>query len=256
MTQTMPVYDLHYVLARVPKDVRELVRNRGLAIAGGFVRAIIAGEKPSDIDVWGPSKDALRAAAMELAATRGVRMHETHNAWTIVVGGRMAVQFVHRWCFAGDEFSAFLNGTNLEALLDSFDFTVAQAGIHAPDGRNWLGLVGERFYPDLASRRLYYVAPHRHEDAGGSLLRVRKFLQKGYHIEIDSLARVAARLVMGVRPDARASSDEDWVGKVMMGLLREVDPLMVVDGVEVAEDPDAAPMPDVSNDAALDGDAL
>ena len=255
----MPTYDLHYVLARVPKDVRELVRNRGLAIAGGFVRAVIAGEKPSDIDVWGPSKVALRAAAMELAGTRGVRMHETHNAYTIVVGGRMAVQFVHRWCFGREPLEGpgrDEDGTNLDALLNSFDFTVAQAGIQSLDRRAWVGLVGERFYPDLASRRLYYVAPERHEDAGGSLLRVRKFLQRGYHIEIDSLARVAARLVMGVRHDVRGGENEGWLGKVMMGLLREVDPLMVVDGVELGEEPEATPMPDVSNDAQPDGDEL
>ena len=51
--------DLHFVMSRLPHDVRSMVKENGLFLAGGFIRATIAGEKPSDIDLFGATKDLL-----------------------------------------------------------------------------------------------------------------------------------------------------------------------------------------------------
>ena len=56
-------------------------------------------------------------------------------------------------------------------------------------GGEYVGLCNIRFYPDLAARRLVYTSPLRNEDAGGSILRVLKFYQRGY------------RIPHGMRPD-------------------------------------------------------
>ena len=93
------------------------------------------------------------------------------------------------------------------------------------------------FYPDLAAHRLVYTFPKREEAVGGSILRVRKFLQRGYNIQAWSLAGVISRLLIAVEKDSiLAKNGEQGLTKVITGLLREVDPLVVVDGVEAVDE--------------------
>lgn len=216
--------DLHRVLCRLPRDVVKLLRKKpGLYLGGGFVRSCIAGEPVSDIDLFGPSKEMLESTAKDFALDRKARIHETGNAFTVLTPGRMAVQFIHRWTYSEPK-----------SLLDSFDFTIAQAIIWWHTGaERWSSFISPFYYADLASKRLRYLSPQRHEDAGGSLLRVRKFLSRGYHIEAPSLAKVVARFARGVKQIGDLK--EEWLGTVMTGLLREVDPLRVVDGLELAD---------------------
>lgn len=229
--QSMKHTDLNFVCSRVPKDLRNLMMKDYpmLMIGGGFIRATIAGEKPSDIDIFGPDKDTLKAAAMALALKRSARLHESDNAFTILAPPRIPVQFIYRWVF-----------DHPAALIGTFDFTICQAALYIKECplensestvRKWDSVISEDFYRDLAARRLVYTHPLRNEDAGGSLMRVRKFLTRGYNIQAQSLAGVCARLFMGVR-NLEDFSDEKRLTKILSGLLREVDPLIVVDGVD------------------------
>lgn len=220
--------DLHHVMARTPLDVRELlVSHPELFLAGGCIRSIIAGEEVNDIDLFGPSKELLRGLATAFALGRKGSLHETDNAFTVLTAGRRPVQFIHRWCY-----------TAPEQVINDFDFSIAQAIIwwkpNEISGGTWLSRISEHYYPDLASKRLRYLAPKRAEDAGGSLLRMRKFIERGYHIEALSLGKVVARLAMGVR-HIQETIEEEQLSQVLTGLLREVDPLTVIDGVEIAE---------------------
>lgn len=229
--QSMKYTDLNFVCSRIPKDLRNLMMKEYpmLMIGGGFIRATIAGEKPSDIDIFGPDKDTLKAAAMALALKRSARLHESDNAFTILAPPRIPVQFIYRWVF-----------DHPAALIGTFDFTICQAALYIKECplensestvRKWDSVISEDFYRDLAARRLVYTHPDRNEDAGGSLMRVRKFLTRGYNIQAQSLAGVCARLFMGVR-NLEDFSDEKRLTKILSGLLREVDPLIVVDGVD------------------------
>lgn len=215
--------DKSRVLARTPKDVRALMQEEGAILAGGYIRAIIAGEKPNDIDLFGPTKADLQGWSWALAQCRGGRLHQTDNADTVLSPGRTPVQFIHRWVY-----------DDAPELLDEFDFTIAQAVIFWHDGK-WWGLCSPRFYSDLAARRLVYTHPKRDEDVGGSLLRARKFLRAGYDIPLGSLAGIAARLAVGV--DGHAFEEgEEKVRTVMHGLLQEVDPLVAIDGLEASDE--------------------
>src|SRR3546814_5607988 len=84
-----------------------------------------------------------------------------------------------------------------------------------------------------SSDLLVYTSPVRDEEAGGSMLRVIKYVKRGYSIQVDSLGRVIDRIVSAVDED-RARD----VGRsvVIAGLLREVDPALIVDGMEVTGD--------------------
>ena len=223
--------DLNFVASRIPRDIRELMKERGLFLAGGFIRSTIAGEKPSDLDLFGPSLDMLENCALKLTTDRKGRFHTSDNAFTVLSPPRMPVQFIHRWLY---EFTP----EGADKLLSEFDFTIAQAMIWRDD-KGWHSLASERFYPDLAARRLVYTFPQRIEDAGGSLLRVRKFLSKGYNIQAPSLGGVVARIAMAVRWNDLYDSDgqtrERMAAKVITGLIREVDPLAIVDGIDTID---------------------
>lgn len=228
------VDDLHFVVSRLPKDVATLLKSERVYVAGGFIRATIAGERVADIDVLGSDKGRLDYLAKTLAVERRGRVYETDNAFTVLSPPRIPVQFIHRWLF-----------DNPKELVASFDFTIAQAVVWwEPDigGDSekgvWASLVSDRYYQDLAARRLVYLSPIRKEDAGGSLLRVRKFLKAGYSIQPRSLAKVVARLVMGIDWSKlpKGESQEESISFVLTGLLREVDPLVVVDGVDLIDE--------------------
>lgn len=216
--------DLHFVLTRLPKDVRVLAEKHGLFVGGGFIREVIAGNKPNDIDLFGPSKTVLHCAATELEKAREARKFATGNAITLVCAPRIPVQFITRWLFH-----------TLDEVVNSFDFTVCQAAIGYIDGR-WASAISRDFYPDLAARRLVYTRPVRDEAPGGSLMRVRKFLARGYSIQAGSLASVVAQLISKVEPSKLATGGNAGLAQVLTGLLREVDPLLVIDGVEAVED--------------------
>lgn len=214
--------DLNFILSRLPKDVLSLIKERGLALAGGFIRATIAGEKPSDIDLFGPDKATLDNASAHLALSRHATRYTTENAYTVLAPPRIPVQFIHRWLF-----------TSPEQIVATFDFTVCQASAWFADNK-WCSMASDDFYADLAARRLVYTHPNRNEAPGGSMMRVRKFLAKGYNIQASSLAGVIARLTMGVR--AYEEMNEQTRAQILTGLLHEVDPLTVIDGVDLVDE--------------------
>lgn len=220
-------HDLRYVAQRLPKDIRDLLKTHGkkLMVGGGFVRACIAGEVPSDIDLFGADKEHLKQIATALASVRpGSKIHTTKNAITIVTPDRLTVQFITRWTFEKPEDCAA-----------SFDFSVCQAVIwRDKDGNGqYHSFIGDRFYQDLAAKRLFYTNPVREEEAGGSMLRVIKYVKRGYSIQVSSLGAVIARLVAAMHASPLAESGP---AIVLAGLLREVDPLLVIDGFEVIDD--------------------
>jgi len=223
--QTLTPADLNFVLTRCPKDVVELLRAKPLYLAGGFIRETIAGNKPVDIDLFGTGVEMLRTTALDLALARGVKPFSTKNAVTVLAHPRLPVQFITRWVFE-----------NAELAAASFDFTVCQAVIwFDPVARVFQSLVHDAFYSDLAARRLVYTFPVRDEDAGGSMIRVIKFIKRGYSIQAPSLGGVIARVAMRVRGGGMVSTEADF-GLIIAGLLREVDPLTIVDGVELIDE--------------------
>ena len=252
---TLNIHDLNWCLRRLPKPVVSEMKKRGdkLVVAGGYIRACVTGEPVSDIDCFTTSKESAEAIARSLCGKdSGCRMFETDNAYT-VLGLRHALQFIHRWTFPAPA-----------DIIPSFDFTIARAAfwfetdpdfdVKRPEP-HWESLCDDGFYTDLAGKRLIYRNPVRNEDAGGSMLRVLKFYQRGYRIPLDSLSAVIVRLLRGVEwekvtHDGEESLDEYQLTKVLTGLLHEVDPNLdpehlfhLESGDQAARDP-TVPNPD------------
>lgn len=205
-------HDLQWCLRRTPAPVLEMMKRHGprLIAAGGYVRDCICGDKINDVDLFTSSKELAEVFAKEFA--ENAKIIETENAFTIPYKFKYAVQIIHRWTYERPE-----------QVVASFDFTVSCASFwYELEGSRWRSLCHDRFYSDLASKRLRYLSPVRDEDAGGSMLRVLKFYQRGYRIPLDSLGAVLARLAMAVRWNEITT--EHKAAKFLTGLLREVDP--------------------------------
>jgi len=201
--------DLVWCLRKLPKIVFNLMRNEkdNLMLAGGFIRTCIANEVQTDIDLFVKLKENAELYARRLIEKEGYIV-STDNAYTVV--RKPPIQFIQRWTY------------NAPAdILPSFDFTIAKAVIWF-DGTNWQSLCDDRYYADLAAKRLTYCSPVRIEEVGSSLLRVLKFYQKGYRIPLDSLAGTIARVMTGIDFN-RVQGEEEWK-HIITGLLREVDP--------------------------------
>lgn len=224
-------HDLNWCVNRLPGRLRRLLEDKenpygDTIIAGGFIRSCIAREELNDVDLFTPTKEGSLALANALAPDRDRAkneagllpgIHATDNAYTIP-RPRPTLQVIHRWLF-----------TTPEEAVNSFDFTIARAGIwYDRTCARWKSICAETYYPDLAAKRLIYCSPERIEEVGGSVLRVLKFYQRGYRIPLDSLAAVVARLMSGVKDEKVRNSeggyDEVQLRKVLSGLLREVDP--------------------------------
>lgn len=237
--------DLHHIASRLPSKVAELIKKNGLYLGGGFIRATIAGERPSDIDLFGQDAEKLKLVATQHALASGARAHETPNAITILSPPRLPVQFITRWTF-----------DSAVDLVDSFDFTIARAVIYwvpgeSDTGGEWDSVVDDTFYQDLAAKRLRYMYPKREEAAGGSMMRVKKFLSRGYNIQPPSLAGVMSRIFMKIYFESLPGpADERTVADVLKGLLYEVDPLSVIDGIEIAVESDHSPEVEEEEDPA------
>ncbi len=256
-TQPMAWHDLQTCLRRAPVPLLAACKKFGnsLIVAGGYIRACASNEIVNDADCFAPSKDTAREIALYLASCNGEKfpVHETPNAFTIL-SYRIPIQIIHRWVF-----------NDITTCIESFDFTISRAGFWwkpspavpftNPDqtvtmveqGGDWCGVVDSHFYQDLAAKRLIYCAPVRNEDAGGSLLRVLKYYQRGYRIPLDSYAAVISRLMMGVRTSYIEAHDEaNWQVPVELKLtgeitrlLREVDP--EIDPKHIAHLPSETP---------------
>lgn len=199
--------DVQWCVRRLPVRVRDLLQQRSdVFLAGGFIRACIAHETVNDVDLFVPNSEVASEVAKLLAADSHV--HVTENALSLEIGA-LPVQVIHRWVF-----------DTPQKCVDSFDFTIARAAIWYVGG-GWQSCCHPDFYSDLAAKRLVYLSPVRNEDAGGSMLRVLKFYQRGYRIPLESLGAVVARMIGGMEPNL----SEVQVATVVTGRLREVDPL-------------------------------
>lgn len=228
-------HDLMFALRRLPRQLRLLMQESDLRgkvfVGGGFLRSVVCNEKINDVDVFTGDADSAKLFAhllvrrqfghlfpKDVAGNPDIafykrHIYETENALTLT-RFKPVIQFIHRWTF-----------DKPEDIINSFDFTICCAVIFVDGSGNWKGIAHDRFYEDLAARRLVYLAPVRKEEPGGSLLRVLKYYQKGFRMPLDSLAAVIARLVLAV-DFQKVGKDEGRVADILTSLLRVVDPLV------------------------------
>lgn len=213
--------DLAWAVRRLPKNLKDLMLKpewrKKIYVGGGYLRALVSGEEVNDVDVFVQTKADAEKLQQRLTSTSNgdYYMVETDNAFTVVNkhDRGIPIQVIFRWVFEKPE-----------DVANSFDFTICCAVIYFDDV--WDSYTDERFYVDLASKRLIYREPVRNEDAGGSMLRVLKYYHKGYRIPLDSLGKVIARLNQGIDREKLKHDNDLTEADIITGLLREVDPVI------------------------------
>lgn len=164
------------------RDVRAIVRalpdwvddhmwkDRRVCVAGGFARAIIAGETPKDIDMWTPEDVDIVDTYIKPQVGDEWPAYADKNSWTVRKDEPVPVSFVE--CF---------RPATLEDCLRRFDFTVCQAGVCVRNDE-WYGVVGKQFYADLAARRLV-IRKEGMDSPMGTLERVVRYAGRGYRLD-------------------------------------------------------------------------
>ena len=202
--------DIQKIVDQLPMGLMELMEDNNIFLAGGAIRAIIAGEEVKDFDLFTSSAGKARQYAESVSEKFNNEGYlETENAFTVKddMDSIPDIQFIHRWTF-----------NNEWELIWSFDYTIAQAAIWFENG-DWKSVAAPRFYDDLEAKQLTYTTPDREEEPGGSLLRMRKFLRMGYDISSHDMAKVISRLLNGVDLNELADFEENGRAIIINDLL-------------------------------------
>lgn len=213
--------DLGLVIEKLPRPLRDWMRQLGwtgrIFVAGGFIRATVAGEEVNDIDIFTCSKADSDILARDLlglspqqwpdaALRHKAGLVETVNSFTLT-SFSPAIQIIHRWNFE-----------SASAAIAAFDFTICCAAIWF-DGPSdsFKSVCDPRFYPDLAAKRIVYRSPKREENPAGSLLRALKFVRLGYSLSNVALAGVLGRLLHAFELTSPAPEQEHMILSVLNG---------------------------------------
>jgi len=193
-------------------NLATLVMKHNLLVGGGCIRAVVANESTSDIDLFSMTGWSGELATDLNTVFSGRKIIATANAVTYAKKDHTPVQMITRWVFK-----------DAVELLNHFDFTVCGAVVYC-SGTTLYGICHDQFYEHIDAKKLVYSNPLlATSEPGGSLLRVMKYVSRGYYCSPESLSRILARLMLKV--DVTRAEGDDRVAFVINGLLREVDPL-------------------------------
>jgi hypothetical protein len=184
------------IVAALPTEIRELAISEGpnILIAGGFCRDVMTGAEPKDIDIFSVSSQAMHNAIHNFDWTEHYTARLTANAKSFIHDDDGPdVQFISRVYYA-DHFEA----------VKSFDFSICQVGVFYIPGKGWEGICTVEYMEDLPEFKMRYTAPERDEDPGASLLRMVKFVSRGYKIAEADIARVMGRFVVKLDEEPRS----------------------------------------------------
>jgi len=157
----------------------EIVQIKDAYIAGGFVRAYYAGERPKDMDIYFERSDSIETAKNYLKECEWEVVFETDRAITLNKNDR-AIQLIR----------VFVGGP--ESAVEHFDFTVCMVAVKLNvdtegkiTGHIWMH---EDFFEHLAGRVLVYTGS---SFPLASLKRAFKYVSRGYHICDENIIALA-----------------------------------------------------------------
>lgn len=192
--------DLNRVVSRIPKEIRLLMessapedsKNKGIFLAGGFVRSCVSRESIEDIDLFTTDletsdflfKRILQSGNQNLSSSHVV---ETENSITFPLHSP-PIQVVRK-TFAPTP----------DKLIELFDFTVCSAVVfyHSSEFQRgyWTSRVHNNFYSDLASKTLVLSCENRGVESLENLVRALKFSSRGYVLHKESLVKIISFIV-------------------------------------------------------------
>lgn len=195
--------DIVSVVNKIPSFLTKQMQRFPVSVylSGGFIRNAITGEQTHDIDIFLAS-DSIRSAIMlemnQIVWLRGKNSFSSVNI-------RPIVQLYFREYFPKPE-----------SILLNADFTICACAVWWT-GERWTGIVCERFYSDLAAKRLVFINEKEQEELGG-LLRAHKLMARGYNLPVDELAKFLARFSSSLKEGALGKAS------IILQRLRDITP--------------------------------
>src|SRR5271166_3977841 len=185
--------DLKRVVCALPEKVREMMRRhpREVVVAGGFIRALVAGETVHDVDIFFPQEKGVKSWADDVNITYEAKEKHLYVEPSAKTGDP-ELQLIWRYPFSQPY-----------EVPDSFDYTVAKAAVWFEEGEEkkkdskFVGICHERFYRDLARKMLVYLCD-RDVERVESIPRLLKYTKYGYSIAPDSLAELVVKTCLSL----------------------------------------------------------
>jgi hypothetical protein len=182
--------DIKRVVSSLPAQISKGLRayKDSVCIAGGYIRSIISNEPVNDIDVFITEKGLTTKKFVEYGPEYSYSQNTTRNSGDrediIAVEEGQTIEIMNHYA-----------GSGVNGILENFDYTVAMAAIWW-DGKMWQSSCHYMFYQDLASKRIRFLRPESERQGAREILRLLKYIQRGYTIDRPSLAQVISELVM------------------------------------------------------------
>ena len=177
----------------------------GAFVAGGFIRAYYAGERPNDMDLCFRDEESFETSSAFMEKYRS-------DEWNIVFSTDRAVTYQNKDRLV--QFIKFAYGEP-EDLVADFDFTICAVALELElvwnSETNWVATeyMHERFFEDLAGRVLVYLGSRM---PLASLKRVIKYVKRGYHICDENLISIAESIAILVNFSDKKSVEEHIQG--------------------------------------------
>ncbi len=183
--------DLKRVIYSLPEEILDLMRRhpREAVVAGGFIRATVAGEPVHDIDVFFAEEKGIRSWCDDVGLKYEVKDQHLYAA---PKEDRPEIQLIWRYPF-----------TEPVGVPEAFDYTIVKAAVWFEEGESkkkeskFVGACHQRFYQDLARKMLVWDCDRDHERAT-SIPRLMKYIKYGYSIGPEDLAEVITRTCLSI----------------------------------------------------------
>lgn len=212
----------------IGEEIGVALEKVGAIIAGGAVLSQFTHAEVSDVDVYFPSRQALIDAFLDITVD-----------WTSVYLGHTdkSITLKDRETGATVQFIYFDYFKTAEQVFEAFDFTVCMAAIELKEDQEPELVLHPQFLSDVASRTLHFNNGTRYPYI--SLIRTRKYAEKGYQIGKGNLLAIGAACatkpissweeakeqlggVYGYQIDLQINDDKEFTQKALHEVLTNI----------------------------------
>jgi hypothetical protein len=169
------IHQEYLILAGLETETIRALQDEKAIIAGGAVRAVFAGERIYDYDIYPPSQESLTKIKKYLDD----KFDFVFKSETAISYKKDSVKI--QIITINDYF-----GKTVEEIISSFDFTICMG---AYDVFNRKFILGDTFLEDVAMRKL--VFNEKAEFPIASLYRTKKYVARGYSISGVEMIKLA-----------------------------------------------------------------
>lgn len=189
--QNLEQDDIKRVMFMIPDSIVDAMKRHPgkIIIAGGIIRALVAGESIKDLDIFVPGQSEAEKWLDEV----GLDYEIGDKYLTTEPSENFSYEIQTVWRYPFKE---------PWEIPEQFDYTVVKAAIwYDPGGKDkdpeFVGICHERFYRDIARRALVFCC-ERDTERVLSIPRILRYTQYGYSMDPKSMAEVIIKTCLSL----------------------------------------------------------